>query len=420
MISFKPEAYDRSSTLDVYTDKLAYRAQDTVHVFIHSKAESIAVLRPYGIEHQKDTILSFQTKANTQELTDTQAEFGCQWTSAFKFVLDEDLEGGFYQIDLQTETETRSWSFLLEQRKPSKIAVLFPLSTWVAYNQWGGKSLYINALENKTTYFASSQRPNPELQIPIEQNIASYFKTEHQALLLADYALETDKALLESVDVIILASHCEYFSETMYQNLEDILQSGVNLISMGGNQIYWKIKWNKDHKTMECRKDLTHFSDQLNDYGGMWRHHFQKAEHRLLGNQFTDAGMHTYAPYEVRNAEHWIYEGLDLKNGTIFGEKGARYGRPLSGDELDKIETQDESITLLAKGLNGNPNYTFPDLDKSEIGAYGADFVLKTHPNFDVLSTGSITSGDGLGFDTVFTQLIENFIQHSTEHSTEH
>ena len=53
-----------------------------------------------------------------------------------------------------------------------------------------------------------------------------------------------------------------------------------SLISIGGNQIYWKTKWNSDTDVMECRKDLTFFKNTF-DLGGMWKHNF-KSEDRLL------------------------------------------------------------------------------------------------------------------------------------------
>ncbi|MBK9333466.1 MAG: hypothetical protein IPM96_13935 [Ignavibacteria bacterium] len=47
----------------------------------------------------------------------------------------------------------------------------------------------------------------------------------------------------------------------MYDNIEEmVFEKNVPMISLGANQIYWKVKWNDDFTIMECRKDLTLFN----------------------------------------------------------------------------------------------------------------------------------------------------------------
>lgn len=400
------------NALEVYTNKLTYQTGDTVFVYIKSDKKGIGHVNRIQSDLSDYTYKHFGFKKQPQDINLTQSEKGCLWNISDTLILDHTYKPGYYNLKLTTESDTTVYNFIIENRKPSKVAVLAPISTWVAYNNWGGKSLYNNFVEPKTTYYVSSQRPNPLNDVRVEANSTNYFIDQYNAVLLPDYALEYDVEFLKSVDVIVLNYHAEYFTQKMYDHLQALLEKHhVSLISLGGNQMYWKTKWHNHYSYMECRKDLTSFDGDILDYGGMWRHHLNKAEHNILGVQFTDAGMHSYAPYEVKNADHWIYKNTKVKQGDIFGMKGVDH-LPISGDETDKIVSYSDNITLLAKGLNCSKNNPVKGFDDNCMKNNGADFILKTNPNYSVLSTGSIQSGSGLGIDSVFTTMINNFIHH--------
>ncbi len=400
------------SELEVYTNKLSYIVGDSIFISIKSDKPGIAHLNRINSKGIKTEVIYFPFKEHLQDINLTQSEKGCFWTITDTIHIHSGFLPGYYSLDLVTISDTTKFDFIIENRGLSKVAVLAPTSTWVAYNNWGGKSLYNNFIEEKTTYYVSTKRPNPKNDVRVEANSSNYFLDHYDAMLLPDYSLEYDLDLLKQVDVIVLNYHAEYFTEKMYNNLVSLLENNnISLLSLGGNQMYWKTYWHNDYQYMECRKDLTSFDNHILNYGGMWRHHFNKAEHHILGVQFTDAGMHSYAPYEVKNAEHWIYKNTGVKQGDLFGFYGIDR-LPISGDETDKMVTFSEDITLLAKGLNCSEKNPIKNLDDNCFNNAGADFVLKTNPNYTVLSTGSIQSGSGLGIDTVFTTMIDNFINH--------
>lgn len=402
-------------SLEVYTNQLTYQIGDSIFIHIKSNQSGFGELHRIESDHTLNRTDSFQFNKQQQDIHLSQSKDGCFWKVSDTILVTRSHNPGYYSLDLKTTTDTTSFRFIIENRTPSKIAVLAPASTWVAYNNWGGQSLYHNYIEDKTTYYVSSQRPYPNHDVRVEAHSTNYFIDNYNAILLPDYALEYDMDLLNSADVIVLNYHAEYFTETMYNNLVSLLEDGhKSLISLGGNQMYWKTQWHNGYKTMECRKDLTSFDDHYLNYGGMWRHHYNKAEHHILGVQFTDAGMHSYAPYEVKHAEHWIYKDTYVKPGDIFGLSGID-NLPLSGDETDKMNGNSDQVIVLAKGLNCSKNNPIKGLDDNCLDNAGADFVLKTNPNYLVLSTGSIQSGSGLGIDTVFTKMIQNFIEYSTQ-----
>lgn len=407
LISIGNEDHIEISDLEVYTNKLSFSAQEDIEFYVKSNSNGTG----YLIHNESTKVDSFEFSSKTYPFNKTESANGCSWLVSGKITPNKPLQPGYYALVAETEKDTSKFHFIIENRKKAKIAVLAPTSTWVAYNDWGGQSLYINNFEKKTTYFVSSKRPNPKQDVRVERHSTNFFLEHYNAILLPDYALEYDMDLLKTVDVIVLNHHAEYFTETMYNHLQQLIEKHkISLISLGGNQMYWKTKWNADYSQMECRKDLTSFEGNILDYGGMWRHHLNKAEHNILGVQFTDAGMHSYAPYEVLEPNHWIFKGLDLKKGDLFGYHGID-SFPLSGDETDKMVKQTPNMTLLAKGLNcstKNPVKGFDDNCKEN---NGADFIYKALKSNSILSTGSIQSGSGLGVDTVFTKMIENYLK---------
>lgn len=403
--------------LEVYTDQLSYQIGDTIFIQIKTDKPGKGQLIRTKSGLNEKYFDSFTFEIQNQLIQLDQSKNGCQWTCSDTIIITENHPSGYYKINLNTKTDTSSFNFIIENRKSSKIAVLAPTSTWVAYNNWGGQSLYHNYIGDKTTYYVSSLRPDPNNDIRIEAHSTNYFLDNYNSILLPDYALEYDIELLKNVDIIILNYHAEYFSEKMYNNLVSLLEDeGISLISLGGNQMYWKTEWNSQYTVMECRKDLTSFDNHILNYGGMWRHHFGKAEHHILGVQFTEAGMHSYAPYEVKNANHWIFDSTNVKSGDLFGFYGIDEN-PLSGDETDKVVQYSEDIVVLAKGLNCTDKNPLDGLDDNCMGNDGGDFILKTTPNYSVLSTGSIQSGSGLAIDTVFTTMIKNYINHEINNS---
>ena len=124
--------------------------------------------------------------------------------------------------------------------------------------------------------------------------------------------------------------------------------------------------------------------------------------------------MHSYAPYQVKEYKHWIFNNLDVNNQTIFGLKGVN-GLPISGSETDKMVSLKSNMTLLAKGLNcTGQNNNYISIEDNCDNNSGADFIIIENKDYDVLSTGSIESGAGLGKDKIFTGMIKNFIKKNT------
>jgi len=311
------------------------------------------------------------------------------------------LPGGFYKMEV-SDAQCRFPIPLIKQDKSKGgVAILAPLTTWHAYNAYGGKSLYKNSIDLKQTHYISTQRPLSAVHfdstisghdIHILRQLYTWFDERYGATIYPDYYLESNPELFEPFETIILAQHCEYFSTEMYSQLKKIGLT-KNILSLGGNQIYWKIDWHDDFKTIECRKDRSYFDSTLSA-GMHWRNNWYGEAH-LLGVEYTHAGLGSYDAYRKTNPDHWLYERSENDN-SLFGNKGLD-GRGISGDETDETKPYSHPDTeLIARGINR--------------GNGGGEMVLIDKGSHGVLSCGSIACSAGIGIDPTFTLIIENFM----------
>ena len=237
-------------------------------------------------------------------------------------------------------------TFLVGPAEPSaRVAVLAPVTTWLAYNPWGGQSLYHNEHGHgergpEPTVWAHAHRPNPALDwspvgamhaMAAEAPAFDWIHRQSGADLVPDWMLEHPERL-DRYSVLVLAYHCEYASDAMLDGLDRLVAGGRSLLALGGNQLYWRVRWDAGHTRVECRKDGSRFADGAR--GGLWRRR-GRPEDRALGVRFTPPGTGTYAPYRVEDAGHWLLAGAGVADGDLFGHRGTT-PLPICGDETDE------------------------------------------------------------------------------------
>jgi hypothetical protein len=130
-----------------------------------------------------------------------------------------------------------------------------------------------------------------------------------------------------------------------------------------------------------------------------------ESEASLLGVVFTPAGAMTGAPYRVRDAGHWAFEGTGLRDGDLFGEKCLHQRCPggASGHETDKVSASSpDGARVLAKGAN-------PDDGGAEMVAFDAP------GGGAVFSVGSINYVASLPVDEQVSKITANVLRRFLE-----
>ncbi|WP_375431149.1 DUF4082 domain-containing protein [uncultured Friedmanniella sp.] len=151
-------------------------------------------------------------------------------------------------------------------------SVLFQTSdtTWQAYNNYGGSDFY-HGKANGRAFKLSYNRPFstrgtvngrdflfsnefPTIRF-LEQN-------GYDVSYVSGLDVGTDPALLPKHKVFMSVGHDEYWTAGQRKNVTDARDSGVNLAFMGGNDVYWKSRWepsqdgnNTANRTLVTYKD---------------------------------------------------------------------------------------------------------------------------------------------------------------------
>ena len=369
-------------------------------------------------------------------------------------------KSGLYYLHAKGEKSGEFFSFpwIVAPAKPSApIAVLASTNTWLAYNNFGGRSNYINAncLPNEPVVNArqdlirytkagsfnvwgfqddeylplSFERPEPgnvvreheEVTDPIEGRLPCGMAPAEWRLLgwlerekfAYDYysegQLHSGDLDLDAYKILIISIHPEYWSRQMYQRVKDWVHlRGGKLMYLGGNGLNCEVEFLGEDKL----RFKTFLSPSTGGALGMpdpnnpdiylesRMHRTLESEANLLGVVCTDTGIMTAAPYKVVDADHWVFSGTGLKNGDVFGENSLqeRIHGGASGHETDKMSPHSPAGTvLLAKGMNRDEG--------------GAEIVhYETASGGAVFSVGSITYVPCLLVDDAISRITSNVI----------
>ncbi len=399
-------------------------------------------------------------RANQQILPDGDfTRVGVGWNregynpNAFRVTAPE--RSGLYYFHVETTSgKFLSFPWVVVPAKPqAKVAVIASTNTWNAYNNFGGRSNYINSTslppeptvnarqdlsryQNReiTVWHApddqyaplSFDRPEPFNHIPKEVQLTDPIRgrqachlaeTEWRLLgwleregfeydLYADYQLHAGECDLNAYDALILSTHPEYWSRDAYVRVKTwVHDRGGKLLYLGGNGIDCEVEL-PDEKTMRCRTWLSTPAGvpMRNEASGEVYdcrfHRTVESPAKLLGVVFTEAGATTGAPYRVIDANHWIFRETGLKNGDLFGAASLHERCPggASGHETDKRTSSSPSdAQLLARGMNPNDG--------------GAEIVFfETASGGSVFSVGSINWPSSIVVDEHVSTITRNVL----------
>jgi N,N-dimethylformamidase len=405
------------------------RAGDTASLRVHSPEPYRLSLVRLGQQAEHTQLLGWfdehGPRATVQVLPDGDfSQTGVGWHESGKVVAPE--QTGLYYFHAEGESGAFfSFPWVVAPVRPTApMAVLASTNTWSAYNNFGGRSNYVNAarLPDYPTVVAkqdllryregtqaehsfpdeayapvSFERPEPLNQVgrleqptdPIrgrqpchlgaaEWRLYSWLEREcYRYDLYAEAQLHDGSLDLKSYRVLVISTHPEYWSRKMYTAVKEwVFEGGGHLVYLGGNGVECEVEFVDSSKL--------HFRTQAEDPAGPFENRMHRAFEptaALLGVMFTDSGAMTAAPYRVIDDTHWAFAGTCLRQGDIFGAASLHERVPggASGHETDKrTPSSPPGTRLLARGMNVDDG--------------GAEMVYYETPSGGaVFSVGSIT-----------------------------
>jgi hypothetical protein len=188
---------------------------------------------------------------------------GSDWTTGY-YVAKLVLTGG-------PDNGQASWvPFIVRDPAGASSAILVQASvnTWEAYNNWGGKSLYVfnstgPVVPASSTVAAAMVSFNRPFGTDInsgpftwEVNVVRYVERQgYDVSYQTDVDTDQSPSSLLSHRLDIVSGHDEYWSQTTRNAYEAARNAGVNLAFLGGNIGYWQIRYadSSDRTLIEYR-----------------------------------------------------------------------------------------------------------------------------------------------------------------------
>jgi hypothetical protein len=280
---------------------------------------------------------------------------GAQWDPVATFTIPQDWPSGLYLARVAALGAPAPIDLLFVVRAAAgteqKLLLVVSDCTSQAYNTWGGRSLYGNLSGN---HDAPAFRSASAWRIPVAFELS--FDRPNRGYNIQDMpegpflrwlarsGIPVDVCTLRDVHfgrvsqypLVVFAGHHEYWSYRMRDNIESYVDAGGHVAFFTGNTCWWQIRLSEDGRQLTCYKFPGYDPFSRSALSPMTTGHWFEApvlrpETALtgvsyLGNTVGFPDDPSRFSFEVVNAEHWAFSGLDLGPGALFGIYGSSLG----------------------------------------------------------------------------------------------
>ncbi|EFH83279.1 N,N-dimethylformamidase beta subunit family domain-containing protein [Ktedonobacter racemifer] len=348
-----------------YGSKISVNHGDSLDLYVTTTAPSfsIDVFRTGwygGIGARKVTSLGSFTGVH-QPMPNPDPKTGlidCNWTKTTTLNIPSDWVTGVYLAKLTTSTNKSSFIFFVVRDDGGHEDIVFQTSvtTYQAYNTWGGTGLYNN--ETNRSIFSGAHASKVSFNRPFRPGDSNgaghYFFWEYKFVRWAEsrgydltYTTDIDTAAntnpLTNHKAFLSVGHDEYWTKSMRDNVENAIKAGVNVGFFGANTSYWQIRLESDSKGVANRievgyKDFAQFNtppgpDPMFNVDNsvltdLWRDpHINRPENGMAGVMYEQQVYQDYT-FVAKNTSHWIYAGTGFTDGSkVPGIIGYEYDR---------------------------------------------------------------------------------------------
>jgi hypothetical protein len=228
-------------------------------------------------------------------------------------------------------------------RSPSvagRVALVAPVTTWQAYNNWGGYSLYVAPPGKTRSWAVSFNRPLPAPGAnPFFYSVLPVvIQAERSGVPLAYLTtvdVNDDPHILDGARAYVDMGHDEYWTNGMRSAVLAARNAGTNLAFLGADTGYWRIRlenrggrsrWEVGYKTDAARDPMA--AKHPREVTGAFRDPpHPEPENTLTGLQYECFPVD--AAYRVASPHWWGFAGTHVKKGTQFPH--------LVGIEADRV-----------------------------------------------------------------------------------
>ena len=295
-----------------------------------------------------------------------------------------------YLVTVTTGDERAHAYFVLRPGagRPSPILLVLSTTTYAAYNDWGGPSLYTGGTRvsfQRPLARGFLDKPEPAVrkaQAQLDREALGYVRwAAEQGLspwsggagwwtwerpfvawaeadgyeidIATSHDLERHPEVLDGHRLFLSVGHDEYWSWAMRDAVERFVADGGNAAFFGGNTCWWQVRFADDGGgAITCFKyradeDPVVGTDDQRFLTGCWAdRRIGRPEYATTGLSFSRGGYSRYGlgvprasgAYTVWRPDHWVFDGTDLRYGDALGLADAIVGYEVDGCELRLVD----------------------------------------------------------------------------------
>ena len=217
------------------------------------------------------------------------------WKDSGSWAVPANATSGIYfakVVDTRTGGASHIFFIVRDDTDHSQILYQTSDSTWEAYNDYGGNSLYAGTAPSSDgrAYKVSYNRPfntrgdsAHDFVFNAEYPMVRWLEANgYDVSYFTDVDSDRNGALIKNHQVFMSNGHDEYWSGGQRANVEAARDAGTNLAFFSGNEIFWKTRWESSidgsgtpYRTLVCYKE-THANAVIDPsdpptWTGTWR-----------------------------------------------------------------------------------------------------------------------------------------------------
>ncbi len=285
------------------------------------------------------------------------------WPTALRLRIPANWQAGVYLVKLTADGGYQNYiPFTVRSPKPrSPFLFIHAINTDLAYNLWGGNSLYHGSTPNLNINRAIEASLNRPFLMPDGgyDGSGNFLDWEYPMILFlekngyqVDYATDLDihehPRILLKYKAVIITGHDEYWSRQMLEGYKTAVAHRVNLAIFAANTAYRPVRFEPDPITGEPDRIMVNYkSAELDPYtltnpdystpAGWKSPPLNEPESELLGESYGGEVLNGSAStvgddLVVYDDSSWILKGSGLKKGDkIPGLIGYEYDKYMEG-----------------------------------------------------------------------------------------
>ncbi len=402
-------SYGKESEIEAYLNEFSVTQGGQLQLYVssHNAIYDLAIYR-VGLN---DTLAFNQRGLHGFKQTSANQSWqqGAQWRSPLTIDIPAQWPSGLYQIELHAGTDQYQLQFVVKAANPgaaAKILLIDNATTNIAYNNWGGKSLYDHN-SNEGTRATTVSMARPGQQIGTEQRL-NFVRWADMMGITVEHAsmmdLQNDPQLLTHYQSIVFAGHAEYWSKAMRQAYDEYVLGGGNALILSGNTMWWQVRFEQNN--MICYRiaelDPMRNIDDSVVTTNFFKSPLNQPENSSIGVSFRNGGYINsglklpasdgYGGYRIEHSEHPIYQGTGLIDKQQLGKQAQ-----IVGNEADGALFTMEQNRPVTKANDGTPsNFKVLGISEATYGHATMGTFQMSDTSGTVINMASINWTNGL------------------------